>query len=60
MQVQTERGLIWVETEYQSAENAKKDGYYYAFHSSMVGDVYSKSLDDNGYYHSFALIAGTR
>ncbi len=59
MQIKTERGLIYVEAEYQSAERAQMDGYYYAFTSEELGcDVYSKCLDDRGLRHSFALIRG--
>lgn len=59
MQVNTERGLIWVEAEYQSAERAQMDGYSYAFHSKELGkDVYSKCLDDRGLRHTFAVIIG--
>lgn len=59
MQVQTERGLIFVEAEYQSKERAQMEGYSYAFHSEMLNkDVYSKSKDKNGLYHTFAVIAG--
>lgn len=58
-QVQTERGLIFVEAEYQSAEMAKMDGYDFSFHSEKLGcDVYGKCLDDRGLKHTFALIAG--
>ncbi len=58
-QVQTERGLIYVEAEYQSAERAIMDGYTYAFTSKEIGrDVYSKCLDDRGLRHTFALING--
>lgn len=59
MQVQTERGLIHVEAEYQSKERAMMDGYLYAFHSDKLGkDVYSKCTDGKGLHHSFALIVG--
>ena len=59
MQVQTERGLINVEAEYQSEEKAKMDGYSYAFYSKeLEKKVYSKCLDDRGLYHTFALIVG--
>lgn len=59
MQVHTERGLIWVEAEYQSEEEAKMDGYDYAFYSKELDKkVYSKCLDDRGLRHTFALIVG--
>ncbi len=59
MQMQTERGIIWVEAEYQSAGRAQMDGYTYAFTSKQLGcDVYSKCLDDRGLRHTFALIVG--
>jgi hypothetical protein len=58
-QVQTERGLIWVEAEYQSIESAKKDGYSYSFYSKQLGrKVYGKSIDKSGLRHKFALIVG--
>ena len=59
MQVHTERGLIHVEAEYQSAERAKMDGYSYAFYSKeLKKEVYSKCLDDRGLKHTFAIITG--
>lgn len=59
MQVQTERGLIYVEAAYQSEERAAMDGYSYAFHSKELGkDVWSKCLDDRGLRHTFAVIEG--
>ena len=59
MQMQTERGLICVEADYQSAERAQMDGYTYAFTSEVLGcDIYSKCLDDRGLYHTFARIVG--
>lgn len=59
MQVQTERGIIWIEATYQSEERAKMDGYEYAFTSKDLGkDVYSKCLDDRGLRHTFAVIEG--
>ncbi len=58
-QLQTERGLVCVEATFKTKEEAKADGYAYAFHSSLLNkDLFSKCLDDNGYYHSFALIEG--
>ena len=57
-QIQTERGLIYVEAEYQSVERAKMDGYSLSFHSEEYGDVYSKCTDELGHFHTFALIAG--
>lgn len=58
-QVETERGLIFVEAAYQSAERAEMDGYSFAFHSSKLGaDLYSKCLDDRGLRHTFAVIEG--
>ncbi len=59
MQIETERGILNVEAEYQSVEDAKKDGYGYAFYSTKLGrDLYSKCLDDRGLKHSFAIIVG--
>lgn len=59
MQVQTERGLILVEAEYQTAERCKMDGYTYCFHSAKLGcDVYSICTDESGKYRSFALVVG--
>ncbi len=58
-QVQTERGIVFIEAAYQSAERAEMDGYSYAFHSKELGcDLYSKCSDDRGYRHSFAVIEG--
>ena len=57
MQVETERGIVNIKAEYQSVEDAKKDGYGYAFYSTKLGrDLYSKCLDDGGFRHSFATI----
>lgn len=58
MLIQTDRGLISIEAEYQSAERCVMDGYSYHFHDSRYGDIYSKCLDTAGLYHSFALIVG--
>ena len=59
MQIKTERGLIWVEAEYQSEERAIMDGYRYAFFSEMLNKkVYTKCLDDKGLERTFALIVG--
>ena len=56
-QMQTERGLIYVEATYSDKAQAKTDGFDYAFTSSALGcDVYSKCLDDRGLRHSFILI----
>ncbi len=58
-QVETERGILFIEASYQSEERAKMDGYDFAFHSSKLGcDLYSKCLDDRGLRHSFAVIEG--
>ena len=57
--VQTERGIICVEAAYQSEEKAKMDGYRYAFFSKKLNRIlYSKSLDDRGLKHTFAVIEG--
>ena len=54
MQKDTERGLISVEAEYVSAFKAKADGFSFAFHSKKLGgDVWDKTLDDEGKRHSF-------
>lgn len=59
MQIQTERGLIYVEAEYQSEERCQMDGYTYAFFSTELNcPVYSKCLDDKGHQHTFAIISG--
>lgn len=59
MQIQTERGLIFVEAEYQSEERAIMDGYTYAFYSNQLGkDVFSKCTDEKGLHHTFAIISG--
>lgn len=57
MQMKTERGLIWVSAAYDSVDEAKENGYGYAFYSTELNcDVYSKCLDERGYKHSFAII----
>lgn len=57
MQVQTERGIIFVKTEYDNVEKAKEEGYSYSFTSHQLNkDVYGKCLDDKGYRHEFALV----
>lgn len=59
MQIETERGIIYIEAAYQSEERAKMDGYTYAFHSKELGkDVWSKCLDERGLRHTFAIIEG--
>lgn len=59
MQIHTERGLIWIEAEYQSVEWAEMDGYTYAFYSKELNrKVYSKCLDDKGLRHTFAVVVG--
>lgn len=59
MQVHTERGLICVEANYQSAERAKMDGYSYAFYSNELGvDVYSKIVEGKVNCRTFATIGG--
>lgn len=59
MQMHTERGLIWVEAAYQSAERCEMDGYTYSFHSNELNaDVYSKVLDELGHRRTFAIIEG--
>lgn len=59
MQMQTERGLIYVEAEYQSEERAIMDGYTYAWYSHQLGaKVYSKVMDKLGHIRKFALIVG--
>ena len=59
MQMHTERGLIFVEAEYQSEEKALMDGYSYAFFSTELNrKVYSKCLDKEGHRRTFALIVG--
>lgn len=44
MQVETERGLIYVEAEYQNIEQAQRDGYTYAFTSKTYGDILASVL----------------
>lgn len=57
-QIQTERGLIYVEAEYDSVKQAIIDGYTYMFTSSELGkDVYSK-VQENCNSRSFALVTG--
>ena len=55
-QIQTERGLVFVSEYYSSEEEARAHGFYYAFSSKQYGNLYSKTLDDKGYIHTFALI----
>ncbi len=68
MQVATERGIIYVEGAYQSAERAQMDGYRYSFTAHNVYmpdlgttldkvDFYSTS-DDEGLHHTFVYIQG--
>lgn len=57
MQLNTERGLISVDAEFKSTEEAVNEGYCYSFTSQELNcDVYSKCLDDRGYRHTFALV----
>lgn len=57
MQINTERGIIYVVCEYPTEGEAREDGYTYAFTSSRIdADVYSKVLDDRGYRHEFAIV----
>lgn len=57
MQIKTERGLISVEKECHTANEAEKAGFTYAFYSNELNcKVYSKCLDIKGAYHSFALV----
>lgn len=58
MQIQTERGLITIEAEYQSEERCKMDGYLFSFHAKDYGDIYSIALNNEGTKHSFALVRG--
>ena len=56
-QVNTERGLLFIEASFTTVELCLQEGYSYAFHSKELGcDLYSKCLDDKGYRHSFAVI----
>ena len=56
--VQTERGLVYVEAHYDSEELARMDGYGYAFTSERLGGVklFSKCLDERGLHHTFATV----
>ena len=57
MMVQTERGIILVENTVFAKAQAERAGFSYSFHSSELGlDVYGKTLDDLGHYHSFAIL----
>lgn len=57
MQMHTERGLIKVVCEFPTDEEAKEAGFYYSFTSKELdAEVYSKTLDDRGLYHEFALV----
>ena len=59
-QIQTVRGLIYVEASYQSEERAKMDGYSYAWNDPKYGKIYSKCTDGTGHSRTFALIEGYR
>lgn len=57
--IQTERGLINIEAEYQSKEHAIMDGYSFYFHSTALDkDIYKKCMDMEGKNYSFAIIIG--
>lgn len=48
MQVQTERGLIWVKEYAKTTKEAKELGYDYAFHSSVAkAKCFSKIIGEN-------------
>ena len=56
-QVQTERGIVCVEAQFDTVEEAKAAGYCYSFTSTMLNcDLYSKTLDERGLYHVFATV----
>lgn len=60
-QIETERGLVYVVREYLTADEAKNNGYTYAFSSYKLNcDLYSKCLDDRGLYHEFVTVKGDK
>ena len=56
-QMQTERGLISVSEWFKDGESARDNGFSPVFkaHGGNV-ELYSKTLDDRGFYHTFAII----
>lgn len=58
-QIQTERGLIYVDAIFLSADIAEKAGYHYTFTSKKYGDLYSRITSDDGLRRAFALIKNT-
>lgn len=59
MQVQTERGLIYLTTDcVMNPDDARSEGYSYTFTSHVLGyDLYSKNTDDKGYCRTFVKVA---
>lgn len=55
-QVQTARGLIYVEAIYSSVLDALGDGYELSFEDRTFGPVYCRHKDIN--HRTFALIEG--
>lgn len=55
-QVQTRRGLVYVETAYPSEKCAESDGFSYAWDDPTYGPLFSKCLDERGLRHVFAVI----
>ena len=55
MQVQTERGLIWVEAEYKSGEEAERNGYAYTFTSQKLNKHAYSKIGKNIQCRRFAL-----
>lgn len=57
MQMDTERGLIYVVAEYEAEEMALNEGFYYAWFSYKLGaKVYTKILDKVGHSRHFAIV----
>lgn len=55
-QVQTERGLIFLTSQFKTKEDANNAGFYYAFTAKDYGDLYSRCTDEKGYCREFAVI----
>lgn len=56
-QIQTERGLVYVERTFQTVEEAMEAGYAYSF-SSDIGKLYSRITSDDGLCRAFAIVKG--
>lgn len=58
MQLKTERGNIFVDSFYMTAERARSDGYRYSFTSALLGgrDLYSRSSKTGGCTQQYVLV----